>query len=120
MGFHVADQAARDLMIVQLCEHGGVTEMEVARAFDISRPTISRAKSKYAEDGVEGLVPKKGPKGPTKIKDYKEQRMIEMARAGWGWRSWRFASPSWFFRRRERRQASPRRTQRTSFFRRRK
>ena len=25
MEFHVSDQAARDLMIVQLCEHGGVT-----------------------------------------------------------------------------------------------
>ena len=82
MEFHTSDQAARDLMIVQLCEHGGVTEMEIARAFDLSRPTVSRAKSKYAEGGVEGLVPKMGPKGPTKIKDYKQQLMIEMAREG--------------------------------------
>jgi transposase len=82
MEFHVADQAARDLMIVQLCEHGGFTEMEVARAFDISRPTVSRAKSKYAEAGVEGLISKMGPKGPTKIRDAKEQRMIELAREG--------------------------------------
>lgn len=82
MEFHVSDQAARDLMIVQLCEHGGVTEVEVARAFDLSRPTVSRAKSKYAEGGVEGLIPKMGPKGPTKIKDSKEQWMIDMAREG--------------------------------------
>jgi transposase len=82
MEFHVSDQAARDLMIVQLCEHGGVTEIEVARAFDLSRPTVSRAKSKYAEAGVQGLISKMGPKGPTKIKDSKEQCMIEMAREG--------------------------------------
>lgn len=82
MGFHTSDQAARDLVIVQLCEHGGVTEMEIARAFELSRPTVSRAKSKYAEGGVEGLIPKMGPKGPTKIKDFKQQVMIEMAREG--------------------------------------
>lgn len=80
MEFHASDQAARDLVIVQLCEHGGLTEVEVARAFDVSRPTVSRAKQKYADGGVAALVSKLGPKGPSKIKDYKEQLMIEMAR----------------------------------------
>jgi transposase len=82
MEFHASDQAARDLVIVQLCEHGGLTEVEVARAFDVSRPTVSRAKQKYADGGVAALVSKLGPKGPSKIKDYKEQLMIEMAREG--------------------------------------
>jgi transposase len=84
MEFHASDQAARDLVIVQLCEHGGLTEVEVARAFDISRPTVSRAKQKYADGGVAALISKHGPKGPSKIKDYKEQLMIEMARQGRG------------------------------------
>ena len=82
MEFHASDQAARDLVIVQLCEHGGLTEAEVAGAFDLSRPTISRAKQKYAVGGAAALVPKLGPKGPSKIKDYKERLMIEMAREG--------------------------------------
>lgn len=82
MEFHASDQAARDVVIVQLCEHGGLTEVEVARALDVSRPTVSRAKQKYANGGVEALVPKLGPKGPSKIKDYKERLMIEMAREG--------------------------------------
>jgi transposase len=82
MEFHTSDQAARDLVIVQLCEHGGLTEAEVAQAFGVSRPTVSRAKQKYAEGGVEALVPKRGPKGPSKIKHYKKRLMIEMAREG--------------------------------------
>jgi len=82
MEFHASDQAARDLAIVQLCEHGGLTEVEVARSFDVSRPTVSRAKQKYADGGVAALVSRLGPKGPSKIKDYKEQLMIEMAREG--------------------------------------
>jgi transposase len=84
MEFHVSDQAARDLVIVQLCEHGGLTEVEVAQAFEVSRPTVSRAKQKYADGGVAALVSKLGPKGPSKLKDYKEQLMIEMAREGRG------------------------------------
>jgi transposase len=82
MEFHASDQAARDLVIVQLCEHGGLTEVEVARAFDVSRPTVSRARAKYALGGIEALLPKRGPKAPSKIKDYKQRLMIEMARQG--------------------------------------
>lgn len=82
MEFHASDQAARDLAIMQLCEHGGLTEMEVARAFDLSRPTVSRARAKYALGGIEALLPKHGPKGPSKIKDYKQRLMIAMAREG--------------------------------------
>jgi transposase len=82
MEFHVSDQAARDLVIVQLCEHGGLTEVAVAQAFGISRPTVSRARGKYALGGVEALVPERGPKGPSKIKDYKQRLMIAMAREG--------------------------------------
>jgi transposase len=82
MEFHASDQAARDLVITQLCELGGLTEREVARAFDISRPTVSRARAKYALGGIKALLPNRGPKGPSKIKDYKQRVMIEMARAG--------------------------------------
>ena len=82
MEFHASDQAARDLIITQLCELGGLTEGEVARAFDISRPTVSRARAKYALGGIKALLPNRGPKGPSKIKDYKQRVMIEMARAG--------------------------------------
>jgi len=82
MEFHTSDQAARDLVIVQLCEHGGLTEGQVAQALNVSRPTVSRAKRKYAEGGVKALLNKRGPKGPLKIKAYKKRLMIEMARAG--------------------------------------
>lgn len=82
MEFHTSDHAARDLVIVQLCEHGGLGEAEVARALEVSRPTVSRAKSKYAEGGLQALLSKRGPKGPSKIKDYKKRLMIEMAREG--------------------------------------
>lgn len=82
MEFHASDQAARDLVMVQLCAHGGLTEVEVARAFDVSRPTVSRARAKYALGGIEALLPKRGPRGPSKIKDYKQRLMIDMAREG--------------------------------------
>jgi len=82
MEFHTSDRAARDLVIVQLCEHGGLCETEVARAFEVSRPTVARAKSKYAEGGLPALLSKRGPKGPSKIKDYKKRLMIKMARQG--------------------------------------
>ncbi|MBM3790273.1 MAG: helix-turn-helix domain-containing protein, partial [Acidobacteria bacterium] len=72
MEFHTSDHAARDLVIVQLCEHGGLTEAEVARAFGVSRPTVSRAKRKYAEGGLPALLPLRGPKGPSKIKGHNQ------------------------------------------------
>src|SRR5439155_3949992 len=85
MEFHQADPAGRDLVMVQLCEHGGLGEDQVARAFDVSRATVSRAKRRYDRGGVEGLLPgKRGPKGPTRIKEDKEKLMISMARAGIG------------------------------------
>lgn len=83
MEFHKSDTAGRDMVIVQLCEHGGLTEGEVARAFNVSRPTVSRAKSKYDHGGVKALVSeKRGPKGPTKLKEYKGKLMISLARGG--------------------------------------
>ena len=85
MEFHQADPAGRDLVMVQLCEHGGLGEGQVARAFEVSRATVSRAKRRYDRGGVEGLLPgKRGPKGPTRIKEDKEKLMISMARAGIG------------------------------------
>lgn len=80
--FHNEDKAARDLVVVQLCEHGGLSEQQVARALEVSRPTVSRAKRKYGEGGLEALRPgKRGPKGPTKIKEYKARVMVAMAQA---------------------------------------
>src|SRR3989441_2950373 len=70
------------LPIFQLCEHGGLGEGQVARAFEVSRATVSRAKRRYDKGRVEGLLPgKRGPKGPTRIKEDKEKLMISMARA---------------------------------------
>jgi len=83
MEFHKLDTAGRDLVIVQLCEHGGLTEEQVARALDVSRPTVSRSKRKYGEGGVSALLPgKRGPKGATKIKEYKKKVMISLAEEG--------------------------------------
>jgi transposase-like protein len=83
MEFHNSDAAGRDVIVVQLCEHGGITEEEAARAFGISRPTVSRAKRKYGQGGVKALIPdKRGPKGPSKIKEYKERLMIALAQKG--------------------------------------
>jgi transposase len=82
MEFHTADQAARDLVSVQLCEHGGLSEGQVAQALEVSRATVSRAKRKYSEGGVRALLQKRGPKGPSKIKGYKKRLMVVMARAG--------------------------------------
>jgi len=83
MEFHRADTAGRDLVMVQLCEHGGLTEGQVARALAVSRPTVSRAKRKYGEGGVGALLPgKRGPTGPTKIKAYKNRLMISLAQQG--------------------------------------
>jgi transposase len=83
MEFHKLDTAGRDLIVVQLCEHGGLTEEEAARAFGVSRPTVSRAKSKYGQGGVKALIPeRRGPKGPTKIKEYKKKLMISLAQKG--------------------------------------
>lgn len=83
MEFHKSDTAGRDLVMVQLCEHGGLTEKQVARALEVSRPTVSRSRRKYGEGGVAGLLPgKRGPKGATKIKAYKQRLMVSMARQG--------------------------------------
>jgi len=83
MEFHNSDTAGRDLVIVQLCEHGGLTERQVARALAVSRPTVSRSKRKYGEGGVGALLPgKRGPQGPTKIKEYKQRLMISLAQQG--------------------------------------
>jgi transposase len=83
MEFHNADTAARDLVMVQLCEHGGLTEPQVASALNVSRPTVSRAKRKYGEGGVSSLLAgKRGPKGPTKIKEHKKKLMIALAQQG--------------------------------------
>jgi len=83
MEFHRADTAGRDLVMVQLCEHGGLTEGQVARALAVSRPTVSRAKRKYGAGGVAALLPgKRGPTGPTKIKAYKHRLMISLAQHG--------------------------------------
>ena len=40
MGFHKNDKAGRDMMIVQMCIHGGLSEERVARALEVSRPTV--------------------------------------------------------------------------------
>jgi transposase len=83
MEFHRADTAGRDLVMVQLCEHGGLTEGQVAHALAVSRPTVSRAKRKYGEGGVGALLSgKRGPTGPTKIKAYKTRLMISLAQHG--------------------------------------
>src|SRR4030042_45882 len=83
MEFHNSDTAGRDLVIVQLCEHGGLTEHQVARALAVSRPTVSRSKRKDGEGGVGALLPgKRGPQGPTKIKEYKQRLMISLAQQG--------------------------------------
>ncbi len=83
MEFHQSDTAGRDLVMVNLCEHGGLGEEQIAGVFDVSRATVSRAKRKYGKGGVEELVPgKRGPKGPTKIKESKAKLMITLAREG--------------------------------------
>lgn len=83
MEFHRSDTAGRDLVMVQLCEHGGLTEGQVACALAVSRPTVSRAKRKYGAGGVAALLPgKRGPTGPTKIKAYKQRLMISLAQHG--------------------------------------
>jgi transposase len=84
VSFHIADVAARDLTITQLCLHSGLSEHQIAAAFDVSRPTVSRAKKKYTDGGVPALVPqKRGPRGPSKIKDAKAKAMVRMAREGY-------------------------------------
>lgn len=83
MEFHDSDTAARDLVIVYLCEHGGLTEEQVARGLEVSRPTVSRAKSKYGQGGTRALISgKRGPKAPTKIKAEKARLMVALARQG--------------------------------------
>src|SRR3990172_7884097 len=83
MEFHRADTAGGGLGMVPLCERGGRTEGQVARALAVSRPTVSRAKRKYGEGGVGALLPgKRGPTGPTKIKAYKTRLMISLAQHG--------------------------------------
>ncbi len=81
MDYHESDPAGRDVVIVQLCEHGGLTEQEVADGLGVSRSTVVRAKSKHGQGGVAALLPgKRGRKGATKIKSYKEKLMVSLAR----------------------------------------
>jgi len=83
LDFDPADTAARDLAIVQVCEHGGISEEDASRAFGVSRSTVSRAKRKYVQGGVGALLPRRrGPKGPTKLKGGKQIAMVRLAREG--------------------------------------
>ncbi len=83
VSFHIDDVGARDLAMVQLCLHSGLSERQVAFGFEVSRPTVSRAKKKYADGGVPALVPRvRGPRGPSKLKGAKVKAMVRMARDG--------------------------------------
>jgi len=81
--YYIDDSAARDVVIVQLFQQGGVKEDAIAKAFEVSRATVSRAKRKYEQGGVPALVPKKrGRKGATRIKGYKIKLLKKLVRQG--------------------------------------
>jgi transposase len=81
--YHQDDVAARDLALVQLNQHGGVTEEELSQGFGVSRATVSRAKRAYRAGGVPALVPRKrGRKGPVKIKDEVEAALRMLVKQG--------------------------------------
>lgn len=81
--FQADDVAARDLIIVQLAQHTKATEAQLAAAFRVSRPTVSRAKRDYSQAGASALAPvKRGPRGPSKVDRGMETSIARLVREG--------------------------------------
>jgi len=77
------DKAAAQYAMIHLVETGLANQQEVAKAFNCSRLTIFRAKNKYNEGGMVGLVPKKrGPKDGSKVNQAKTRRIIALKEQG--------------------------------------
>jgi hypothetical protein len=76
------DTVTRYLAMVDLVRHHDLYANEVADAFDVHRATLHRMLNRFAEQGVRGLLPGKGRRMPTKIKDAVERRLLELNRQG--------------------------------------
>ena len=82
--YHFArdDTVGRYLAMVDLVRHHDLFANEVADAFDVHRATLHRMLKRFGEQGVLGLVPGKGRRMPTKIKDAVERRLLELKSQG--------------------------------------
>jgi hypothetical protein len=83
--FHyaMADKAAAHYAMIHLVESGLANQEQIVEAFGYSRPTIFRARRRYAEGGMAALVPQKtGPKGGSKVTKAKERRIVALKNKG--------------------------------------
>lgn len=76
------DAVGRYLAMVDLVRHHGLYANEVADAFAVHRATLHRMLRRFSEKGVRGLVPGKGRRMPTKIKDAVARRLLELKKQG--------------------------------------
>lgn len=76
------DAAGRYLAMVDLVRHHGLQATEVADAFSVHRATLHRMLNRFEEGGVRGLIPGKGRRMPTKIKDAVARRLVELKKQG--------------------------------------
>lgn len=80
--FTCDDTAGRNLAMVDLVRHHDLYATEVADAFGVHRVTLQKMLKRFEAQGVSGLVPSKGRRMPTKIKDAVARRLLELMRQG--------------------------------------
>lgn len=76
------DATLRNLAMVDLVRHHDLHATEVADAFGVHRVTLQKILKRFADQGAMGLVPGKGRRMPTKIKDAVERRLLELKKQG--------------------------------------
>lgn len=76
------DDAGRNLAMVDLVRHHGLYATEVSDAFGVHRVTLQKLLKRFETLGALGLVPGKGRRMPTKIKDAVARRLLELKKQG--------------------------------------
>ncbi len=76
------DAVGRYLAMVDLVRHHDLYAVEVADAFGVHRVTLQKMLKRFEAHGAGGLVPGKGRRMPTKIKDAVARRLLELKKQG--------------------------------------
>jgi transcriptional regulator with XRE-family HTH domain len=82
MIYEAGDAGAMHCAAVALTEVDGVTVQEVAEAFGISREHLSRLRSSYRDQGMVGIVDRRGPKGKSKLTEARCRRIRRLKAKG--------------------------------------
>jgi transposase len=75
---NVGQALARRARVVLACAEPGATNLGVARALGVSRPTVATWRRRFAAHRLEGLVDAPRPGAPRRIGDHEVERLVAL------------------------------------------